>query len=130
MGFVKLYFAIFFDENGEYLTTKYFDKTAKKFEYKDKSYNINRKEGSYFEKKGLLYDKRYYFYNIDSSDPFKLKKPAKIQIDPELYNTILKTKVTKDLNTVSADITDYINAKTIPFILIALGIAGYIIFGG
>lgn len=132
MGFFKLHFAIFFDENGENITTKNIPKDDKKFKFKDKTYNINRKKASYYEKKGLIYNKRYYFYNIGCPDPFKLVKPpqAKIIMDPEQYNTILETKVIKDLNTVKFNILDKLNAKIVIFSLAVIGIIGYIIYNG
>lgn len=130
MAFFKLHFAVFFNENGEYITTKYISKTKKKFNYKNKTYNIRRKEASYFERKGIIYDRRYYFYNIGNPDPFKLTKPKKIILDPEQYNTILKTKVMKDLNTVKNPILQKLDTKTVIFIIAGIGIIGYIIYNG
>lgn len=127
---LKLHFAVFFNENGEYITTKHISKTDKKFKYKNKKYNINRKEASYFERKGLIYDKRYYFYNISSSDPYKLTKPEDVLIDPEMYNDILETKVTKDLNTVKESLLEKIDVKTAIFILLGVGALIYFLVNG
>lgn len=127
---LKLHFAIFYDENGEYLTTKHISKTDKKFKYKDKQYNIKRKKASYFERKGLVYDRRFYFYNIGCPDPYNLTEPPEVLIDPKMYNEILETKVTKDLNTVKESLLSKIDTKTAIFILLGVGALIYFLVNG
>lgn len=97
LGF-KLYYAKIFDENGQFVKNIWFPKFEKTFKYKSKSYNVKTKEASYYDAKGLLWDNRYYIYNISNPDPILLDKKAEPIIDPEMYNIQLENQTAKKLN--------------------------------
>lgn len=103
MGFITLYYARFFDEEGKHITDKWFQKWKNTLQYGDKAYNIKRDNPSYVEAKGLLINKRYYHYNIDNPDPLRIKTEVKPKINPELYNTLLQSKVAKRINEVNSN---------------------------
>lgn len=98
---ITIHKAKFFNENGEYIKDIKIPKNEKTFEFNGGSYNVKRKDISYFEKKGVLYNTRFYFYNEKNCDPFVLKSNPAIALSPSMYNTMLKTKIAKDLNDVN-----------------------------
>ncbi|MFW6129931.1 MAG: hypothetical protein ACOC56_02030 [Atribacterota bacterium] len=125
MGLVTLYFAKMYDEKGKHIKDIHFDNFKNTFKFKNRSYNIRRKEGSYFFKKGILIDKVFYQYNISNTEPFILeKKPTHTNISPEDYNTMLESKITKDLNNLAkrSDLMALLQPKYIIGAIVVLGI--------
>lgn len=125
MGFITLYYGRFFDEEGKHLDDKFFRKSNDTFEYSGKAYNIKRDCPTYTEKKGLLINKRYYYYNISNSDPIKINKKVEPIIDPQMYNIQLKNNIAKKLNEVNT--TGLLDKIGIKEILIGLGAIALII---
>lgn len=97
LGF-KVYKAKMFNDKGEFVKHIWFPIYAKNFQWKDKAYLIDIKNASYDDKKGLLWDTRYFYYNISNIMPLILNKNIDSKITPELINIMLKTEIAKKLN--------------------------------
>lgn len=113
MGFFTLWRAVFHDDNGEEVGKKGFRASKKEFVFKSgdikRTYVIDLKNGSYFQLKGLIWDTRYYQYDINSPFPYSLKREKTRMINPlgeqatqvidsENLNIQLESKVARDLN--------------------------------
>ncbi|MFW6130090.1 MAG: hypothetical protein ACOC56_02825 [Atribacterota bacterium] len=130
MGFVKLFYARFFDEEGKHLKDVWFRKDKSTFNFKGKSYNVKRDKASYFKKTGIFLNKRYYHYNISNPDPLFLGKTVKPLLDPEMYNIQLENKIAKKLNDVNSNgLLDKIGFKEV-LIGAVLLVGGYLLITG
>ncbi len=130
MGLFKIYYGKIWDENGEYITRKWFPKHSDTFKYKDRPFNVNLKKGSYDDETGILFDKRNYYYNISCSDPLRLDKKVEPIMHPESYNAMLETKVVKRINDINkTGIIEKLNFKVIIAVLVVLAL-GYLALTG
>ncbi len=69
------------------------------FKFRNKSFIINLKECTFFEKKGLIWNTRYYFYNLKNPFPLRIKTEyLEPKVDSEFLNIQLENKVARDLN--------------------------------
>lgn len=120
------YFGMFWDENGEYLGKQPFKRHQKEFKFKNGTYLVKLKEGSYFERKGIFINKRYYLYNIKQSHPIKMNNKSNHYIDPEDFSTLLETNQLKKLNDVNKKgLQDLLTPKNI--IIAIVVIAGFVL---
>lgn len=127
MGLLELYYGDIYNERGEFMKTVWFPKNQDEFKYGNKAFHIDRENPSFKKRKGLLINKRFYYYNISCSDPLILNKKVEPQINPEIYNTLLESKVAKQLNDSNKDgLFKNLNPKT-AFIGIAV-IIGIILY--
>jgi hypothetical protein len=124
---VKLFFANFFDEKGDFIKRIHIDQFQPIFNFRKKAYNVI-KEASYIDLGGILWDKRFYFYKIDNTNPIKFDKKVEPILEPELYNILLETETAKKLNDSHKKFN--IDFKMILIILAVLGIGYYIIKNG
>lgn len=115
--------AMFYDEKGVFHGKKVFSKHDKTFKYGKGMYNVDLKNGSEYEYRVIpvILKRREFIYNIAFSNPLDLKQPTKKEveeycktmnktqyqkesllvmpnIDPELYDINMETKVAQDLN--------------------------------
>lgn len=131
---MKLYYAKFFDERGEYITDKIFRKYNETFKFKNRRYNIELKEGSYYEVSSipLLLKKRYYFYNLSNSNPIKLDKKGEPIINPNIYNTIIESEEAKKLNNLhKGTLMNFLSEpKNIIILVIICAVGYYFLKGG
>lgn len=129
----KQYYGKFFDSNGEFIGNKKFKRTDEHFKYKNRRYNNKPQKASYYEVTAipLILKKRYYFYNIEISDPILMNKQYKPIIEPELYNLMIETEQAKKLNDLSKKgLLTLLDPKIIIGILIGLGLLAYFLQGG
>ncbi len=128
---ITTYKAMMFNEAGEFIDYANMPKTDNTFKYKGKAYNIDRKHSSYFKWKGLVWDTRYYFYNIDNCEPLFFNQKRKVIIEPELYNTFLETEVARKLNnTGKKNFADFLNPKVLLGAVVVAIIGYYLLTGG
>ena len=129
--FWKVYKAVFFDDRGEQVGTKKFDRKDAHFKYNDGAYNIAIKESTMFEVKGFFFDKRYFQYNLNDPNPILLDKKREPIINARLYNINLETKVARELNDLDkSDFERLFTFKNIIIVLAILGAVYYFASGG
>lgn len=129
----KLFYAKFFDEKGDFIGNKKFNKFDSSFKFKKRRYNIERQKGSYYETSSIpfILFKRFYIYNINNSNPIKLDKKSEPIIEPEIYNTIIESEEAKKLNNLHNK--GFLAQLDFKIVLIALGIIAvgiYFLRGG
>lgn len=101
---IKLYYALFFDDNGEFIKRIKFKRKDRVFTYERKKYNVEIQNATFYPKRFLIFFKSYfYFYNINNPSPLSFEKVVEPVINPELYNIMLETKVARDLNDLHKD---------------------------
>jgi len=118
------------DNNGELIRNKKFNKNKKSFQVEDKTYNIDTQNGSYFDDNKFFYNRRFYQYNVDTPDPIKMNKKIEPLINATDYNTLIETKHLQKLNDVNKKgLFGNLDFKTI----LAIGaviVAGYLMLTG
>jgi hypothetical protein len=123
-------YAKIWDNNGEFIKNKRFNKNKKSFQLDDKTFNIKTKEGSFYDDNKLFYNRRFYQYNIDCPDPLKINSKVEPLINSTDYNTLLETRHLQKLNDVNKKgLFGNLDFKTI----IAIGaiiVIGYLILTG
>lgn len=130
---MKQYFGKFFDNKGEFLGNGKFKKYDTNFKFKQKRFNVEMQNGSYYEVTTipLILKKRYYFYNIDSPNPIKLDKKAEPILNSDLYNSIIESEEAKKLNNIGRkSIMDFLEPKYIIAILVIIAVGVYFLRGG
>lgn len=131
MGFFKKYYGNMYDDRGEFEKSTKITVSAGVFKYKNKSYNIDLKEGSVFFKKGIIIDRYYYDYNISNSNPIKKDKKSEPIFNPELYNMMLETKVVRDLNSlVKSNLSELLTPQNIMIVVGGIAVIYYFSTGG
>jgi len=125
---IKLYYSKFFDEKGQFIKNQRFAPYSKVFSFKDKSYNVDLRDASYFDSKGILWTNRYFMYNLSNPDPLILNKKMEPIISPEIYNIMLETKTAQKLNDLSKPRFN-LNFKTLIIIGVVI-VAGYLLATG
>lgn len=100
MGLFTIWRAVFYDNKGEACGKKKFSPDKPNFKYDNKSFIVDLQKGTYFKLRGLIWDTRYYHYQIDNPHPFSLEKDGKFKpaIDSDMLNIQLESKVARDLN--------------------------------
>lgn len=130
---ITLYKAFFFNERGEFLGKKGFSKFKRSFVFKEGRYNTDLKEASYFISTTipLLIKSKIYFYNISNPSPLKLDKKAEPILNPDTFNTIIETKVIKDINNLpNKSLGDLLTPQNLLIGLVVIGILYYLLSGG
>lgn len=100
MGLWTLTRAVFYDDDGEEVKKKLFKSTHGNFKDGKRSYIIDLKQSSYFELRGVIWNTRYYSYQLNNPMPMLLNKKHEPIINTELLNIQLENKVARDLNRV------------------------------
>jgi len=130
------HYAVFVDEKGRQREVISINNDDKKFTYNNKTYvkNTSKYSNFYIKTKKLFFltqHHNYFFYQYDYSEPINFTK-EKLNVSKnnnpyiaEDINSILQTKVLKDLNKVSNNFLKNLEPKQI---LIGLGIIGVIIY--
>lgn len=122
------YRAFFFDEKADYHGRAKFKKNQSTFKYGKGAYNVDLKNGSYWEDRPLfvpLWKRKTYLYPVNSSNPYRLDGKQQPPISPELYNINLETEIAKKLNDLSKKgFSEYLTPKNIIIALVLLG--GYL----
>jgi hypothetical protein len=95
---IKRRVACFYDDKGEFLGKKGFNKKASLLDYKDRSYNVLQTGVTSTPVKRWYWDLEQYHYNINNPNPLNLSKRVEPILSSEMYNIQLKTKVARDLN--------------------------------
>ena len=127
----NVYKAIFYDDRGEYIGTKKFDRKEAHFKYNDGAYNISIKDSTMFEVKGLFFNKRYFQYNLNDPNPILMDKKREPIMNARLYNINLETKLAKQLNDLDkGDWEKLFTFKNIVIVLAILGAVYYFASGG
>ena len=100
MGILTIDKAVFFGRNGEEVGKKVIPVIHKRdhFNFGQKSFVIDLKNCSYFDKWGLIWNTRYYFYNLENLFPLKIEQSINPQIDSDFLNVQLENKVARDLS--------------------------------
>jgi hypothetical protein len=132
MGFNlwRLTYAKIWDNNGEFIKNKRFNKNKKSFQLDDKTFNIKTKEGSFYDDNKLFYNRRFYQYNIDCPDPLKINSKVEPLINSTDYNTLLETRHLQKLNDVNKKgLFGNLDFKTI-LAIGAIIVVGYLLLTG
>lgn len=128
MGFFEVRKAEFYDDRGEFLNTKWFSKHKPTFKFQEKTFINDTKNPSFKLAKGLLYNTKFYHYNINNPKPLVLNHKVEAgEITSEQLNIIIETDVLKKLNSVNSGFLANLDFKTIAIIAVVC-IAGYYIF--
>lgn len=133
--FGTLYKALLFDDKGEHLDIVGFKRKSDIIAYAHgtnaRKFNYIPDNCSYWEKRGIFFNKRYYFYNVNNPNPYIFKKTAEPVINSKIYRVMLDTKVAQDLNKLaSGGLAQYLTPKNIIIGLIILGVIIYFASGG
>ena len=127
---IKRRIAYFYDDKGEFIGKRSFSKTAKTFDFQNRSFNAMPESASFNLIKRWYWDIECYHYNINNPNPFFFDKKGEPIIDSEMYNIQLKTKVARDLNNLAnPGLFANLDFKTIMIILIAVAVV-YMIASG
>lgn len=125
-------FAVLKDDHGVTISTVKINRGEYKFTYKynnkKRSYNVIRDNIYFHENRGLFIFKRFYFYNINNTDPLSFNKGnSKWEplVRPDLYHKLLECEVLIKLNTVNKSIFDNIKPIHIIIGLVLLGAGMY-----
>ena len=130
---MKQYYGKFFDSSGQFIGNKKFKRTDGTFKYKNRRYNIKLQDSSYYEVQAIpfILKKRYYFYNLELSDPILMDKQSKPVIEPELYNLMIETEQAKKLNDLNkSGLLKFLKPEILIGLLVALGLIIYFAQGG
>jgi hypothetical protein len=123
-------YAKIWDNNGEFIKNKRFNKNKKSFQLDDKTFNIKTKEGSFYDDNKLFYNRRFYQYNIDCPDPLKINSKVEPLINSTDYNTLLETRHLQKLNDVNKKgLFGNLDFKTI-LAIGAIIVVGYLLLTG
>ena len=135
MPWFKTFKAMFYDGKGDYTGRKGFSIKDKKLQYgKEKKAYLIDPTASYSEHMKIpwiWYQYRFY-YNLDSSLPFRFGKEAikgQQVLTPTDLDTLLETKVLIDLNTQPSKWGDIFTLKNVVIALIIGGILYYLFSG-
>lgn len=93
--------ALFFDSVGYPVGIKKIHWSEPTFAFEDRIYNFLPDKCSFFKIKNIFSSTKYYFYNIENSNPILLNGENKGIIDPVAYKRILETDLIKKLNDLS-----------------------------
>lgn len=127
---IKLRYAYFYDDKGEYLGRTKFSKWNPTLRYKNKAYNVLEQDATKTLIKGWFWDKEIYQFNINNPNPFLLDKKHEPVMNSEVYNAQLETKVIKDLNDLSNDsFMKYLTPQNIILFIAVIVIAYYLLSG-
>ena len=126
MGFIKLFYGVLFDDNGDEFGKKRFKRKEEYFTKNKKSYIIDVKNASYFKKEGFILDKKYFFYNKNNPSPLRLDKKCEPILNSDSFNSLLETKVIREMN--KLDKGTFGDLFTFRNILIVLGVLGVIYY--
>jgi len=128
---VTFNYARLHDAKGMHIKDVYFQSEQETFKYKDNAYNIRLKDVTYTEQKGLIFKKRFYYYNINHTEPLILTAPIHSIIEPKLYNVMLETSQAQKLNDLSKKgLLSLLTPKVIIIGLVAIGVIIYLASGG
>jgi len=133
MGFFKKsHIALLFDDRGELLAKKSFRRKDDFFTYDgERKFNIILQNTTAFEKFGILWNTKYYFYNINNPNPLVLNKKLEPILNSKIYNVMLETKVARDLNDLTkSTLSQLMTPKNIIIVLAILGAVYYFSSGG
>jgi hypothetical protein len=123
-------YAKIWDNNGEFIKNKRFNRNKKSFQLDDKTFNIKTKEGSFYDDNKLFYNRRFYQYNIDCPDPLKINSKVEPLINSTDYNTLLETRHLQKLNDVNKKgLFGNLDFKTI-LAIGAIIVVGYLLLTG
>jgi hypothetical protein len=127
---ITLYRAMLYDDAGEHVTTVKFKRNDKTFTHKKRTYNIMLDKATQFTEENLLFEKRFFQYNINNPNPFLLNKKAEPIVDAEVYKIQLETKILKDLNDLSkGGLAALLTPRNIIIGLIVIGVLVYLSTG-
>jgi hypothetical protein len=131
----RKHLAIFFDDKGEYLDVCKLKRSQDTFKYgsgkEQRQFNIILDNCTTFNRKGLLFDKRYYFYNINNPMPLILNKRCEPVFNSKLYNVMMETNVAQQLNDLAKDsFAKYLTPRNIIIAIIIIGVIIYFASGG
>jgi hypothetical protein len=132
MGFFKRkYFAIIFDDNGDFVNCIRFKQKDSTIKFEKRQYNIILDKASHFNRKGLFHDKRFFFYNLNNPNPILINKKIEPIFSSKLYNIMLETKVATDLNNLAdGGLGQYLTPRNIIIGIIVIGVIIYFTSGG
>ena len=129
--FRRKYFAVFFDDNGDYIEKQQFKQIDPTIKFKDRQYNILLDTASHFNIKHFFHDKRYFFYSLKNPMPLMLDKKCEPVFNSKLYNIMLETKVATDLNNLANGVLgQYLTPRNIIIGVIIIGVIIYFTSGG
>ncbi len=128
---IKVNRGVIYDENGKSIKIKTFRPLSKFFSWDTRSYNIDLHNGSWFKVRGLMWDTYYYHYRVDDPNPLVIKTQVQPIMNSDLYNTMLETKVTRDINNLAkSKLSQFLTPKNIIIGLAIIGIIVYFARGG
>lgn len=117
---------ILFDDKGEQIKIENLEKGTEKIRLKingkNRTYLINKKTDNYIKiKNGLMGTTKYYLFNLKQTNPFPLTSYNEQLVNSEDLDSIIETKVLKDLNQ-PPNANDWFNNIKIEHVLIGIGI--------
>lgn len=117
---------ILFDDKGEQIKIENLEKGTEKIRLKingkNRTYLINKKTDNYIKiKNGLMGTTKYYLFNLKQTNPFPLTSYNEPLVNSEDLDSIIETKVLKDLNQ-PPNANDWFNNIKIEHVLIGIGI--------
>lgn len=119
-----------YDDNGRFIKKVRLKRHEKRFRYNKKSFNIDEKEAGETNLDYWLFEKRFYHYNINNPNPFKLDKKGEPIMDSALYDIQLETKVAMDLNNLNeGNLSKLLTPRNIIIGLIVIGIIYFLLSG-
>ena len=132
---IRFYYALFFDDKGEFVKFTKFNPHSGYFTHKSGSfegkYNIDLLKPSVWKYRTFLWDSYYYFYLLHNPDPILINKRVEPILNPELYHTLLETKVARELNDLAKpDWMKLMTPTNILIAVIAIAVIVYFLTGG
>jgi hypothetical protein len=102
------HYAIFFDNYGLFVGRQKIKPRKSTFSYKENSYNFLPDDCSWFKISNLFIKKKFYIYNIDNPNPYKLNNCPVPILKSDVYKSILENEHIKDLNALNNGIWIFI----------------------
>ncbi len=121
---------IIIDDNGEQIKTITLKKGQTQIKTKigntNKRFKINKEKDKFLKIKNFMRTDKYYFFNENNPEALKLQNFETPIFNTEDFDSIIETKVLKDLN--KPNESNLLNQLEFKHILIGLGVIAVIIY--
>lgn len=114
------HFAVFYDEAGNFHGKKRISKDTVTFKYCGRAYIFRPKQSSYFKNWNVLWNTKYYSYNLDNPEPLQIRQGYEPVMTATDFNNISDTAVMKDLISLSRE--NWLTKLLTPTNMIILGV--------
>lgn len=95
------YYAVFYDDTGDFHGLKRISKNSNTFNYCGRSYVFRPNNSTCFRKNNIFYKVKYYHYNLNNPEPMVLVRNYSPVLTAQQFNTLIESEVLRKLNNLS-----------------------------